>query len=85
MVLRFPFFGVPVSIHLSFGLVVLFGLGSYRGWDLAAWTGAVFVAVLLHESGHAFTAKRFGAALGLNKVKTISKPFQLQELTEALT
>ena len=62
MVLRFPFFGVPVSIHLSFGLVVLFGLGSYRGWDLAAWTGAVFVAVLLHESGHAFTAKRFGAA-----------------------
>ena len=62
MVLRFPFFGVPVSVHLSFGLVVLFGLGSYRGWDLAAWTAAIFVAVLFHESGHAFTATRFGAA-----------------------
>jgi len=60
--LRFSFFGVPVSIHLSFGLVVLFGLGRYRGWDLAAWTAAIFVAVLLHEAGHAFTARRFGAA-----------------------
>jgi Zn-dependent protease len=60
-VLRFPFFGVPVSVHLSFGLVALFGLGSYRGWDLVAWTLAVFVAVLLHESGHAFTARLFGA------------------------
>ena len=61
-VLRFPFFGVPVGVHLSFGLVALFGLGSYRGWDLAAWTAAVFVAVLLHESGHAFTARFFGAS-----------------------
>jgi Zn-dependent protease len=59
-VLKFPLFGVPVSVHFSFLLVAVFGLGVYRGWEIAAWTGAVFVAVLLHESGHAFTAKAFG-------------------------
>jgi Zn-dependent protease len=59
-VLKFPLFGVPVSVHFSFLLVALFGFGQYQGWEIAAWTGAVFVAVLLHESGHAFTARAFG-------------------------
>jgi Zn-dependent protease len=61
-VLRFPLLGVPVSIHWSFLFVAVFGLGVYSGWEIAAWTGAVLVAVLLHESGHAFTAKAFGAS-----------------------
>ncbi|MEA2023345.1 MAG: site-2 protease family protein [Actinomycetota bacterium] len=60
--LRFPLLSVPVSIHWSFLFVAVFGLGVYQGWEIAAWTGAVFVAVLLHESGHAFTAKAFGAS-----------------------
>ena len=60
--LRFPLFGVPVSIHWSFLFVAVFGLGVYSGWEIAAWTGAVLVAVLLHESGHAFTARAFGAS-----------------------
>ena len=60
--LRFPLLGVPVSIHWSFLLVAVFGLGVYSGWEIAAWTGAVLIAVLLHESGHAFTAKAFGAS-----------------------
>lgn len=59
-VLKFPLFGIPVSVHFSFLLVALFGLGQFQGWEIAAWTGAVFVAVLLHESGHAFTARAFG-------------------------
>jgi Zn-dependent protease len=59
-VFKFPLFGVPVSVHFSFLFVAVFGLGAYRGWEIAAWTGAVFVAVLLHESGHAFTARAFG-------------------------
>ena len=62
LVLRFPLFGVPVSVHWSFLLVALFGMGVYSGAEIAAWTAAVFVAVLLHESGHAFTARGFGAA-----------------------
>lgn len=61
-VLRFSLFGVPVSIHWSFLFVAVFGLGVYSGWEIAAWTGAVLVAVLLHESGHAFTARAFGAS-----------------------
>jgi Zn-dependent protease len=61
-VLRFPLFSVPVSVHWSFLLVAVFGLGVYSGWEIAAWTAAVFVAVLLHESGHAFTARAFGAS-----------------------
>ena len=60
--LRFPLLGVPVSIHWSFLFVAVFGLGVYSGWEIAAWTGAVLVAVLLHESGHAFTARAFGAS-----------------------
>lgn len=58
--LTFRLFGIPVSIHFSFLLVALFGLGAYSGWEIAAWTAAVFVAVVLHESGHAFTARAFG-------------------------
>jgi Zn-dependent protease len=60
-VLRFPLPGVRVSIHFSFLLVAAFGLPVYRGWQIAAWTVAVFIAVLLHEAGHAFTARAFGA------------------------
>jgi len=60
-VLRFSLFGIPVSVHFSFLLVAAFGLPVYRGWQIAAWTVAVFVAVLLHESGHAFTARAYGA------------------------
>ena len=60
--LTFRLFGIPVSVHFSFLLVALFGLGAYSGWEIAAWTAAVFVAVLLHESGHAFTARAFGGA-----------------------
>jgi Zn-dependent protease len=59
-VLKFPLLGVPVSVHWSFLLVAVFGVGAYREWEIAAWTAAVFVAVLLHESGHAFTARAFG-------------------------
>jgi len=60
-VLRFSLLGIPVSVHFSFLLVAAFGLPVYRGWQIAAWTVAVFVAVLLHEAGHAFTARAFGA------------------------
>ncbi len=60
--LTFTLPGVPVTIHWSFLLVALFGIGFYDDpLEIAAWTLAVFGAVLLHESGHAYTAKAFGA------------------------
>lgn len=59
--LKFRFFGVPMRIHLSFLLIAFFGLGLFEGWELVPWTLGVLFAVLLHESGHAFTARAFGA------------------------
>lgn len=60
--LRFSLPGVPVTVHWSFAIVAFFALNRFAGWqEIAAWTIAVFVAVTLHESGHAFSAKAYGA------------------------
>ena len=62
--LRFRLFGVPVGVHLTFlflvFLPVLWGqrLSASR---IAAWGVAVFLAVLVHELGHALTARAFDA------------------------
>lgn len=61
LVLRFRLGDIAVSVHWSFLLVALLGLGAFSGIEIAVWTLAVFFAVLLHEVGHAFTARRFGA------------------------
>ena len=60
--------GIPVKIHWSFLLLVLFVL--YVGFQnrlgtsgtlwFAASLGVLFFCVLLHEYGHALTARRFG-------------------------
>ncbi len=60
--LKFPLLGVPVTVHWSFAIVAFFGIGMYNtAPEIGAWTAAVFLAVLLHESGHAFTARAYGA------------------------
>jgi Zn-dependent protease len=61
-VIRFRLAGIPVGVHLSFGFVALLAIGQLEGVELVAWTVAVFIAVLLHEAGHAFTARAFGAS-----------------------
>jgi stage IV sporulation protein FB len=59
---KFSLPGVPVTVHWSFLVVALFGIGRYtEPLDIAAWTLAVFGAVLLHELGHAYTATAYGA------------------------
>lgn len=63
-------FGITVSVHVTFLLLLLWvGVGSYREhqqWrEAAAGLGlllAVFASVVLHELGHALTARRFGVA-----------------------
>lgn len=62
--MRFPFFGVPVSVHWSFAIVAFFGLQLFADpLEIIGFTLAVFVAVLLHEAGHAFTARAYGAGV----------------------
>lgn len=59
--LKFPLLGIPVGVHLTFLFVALLGATAYSGVDIAIWTAAAFVSILLHEMGHALTARAFGA------------------------
>jgi len=64
----FTWFGIPVYLHWSFGLIFLYALwiGYANNLDAlnTAWLMGYFVAlfgcVLLHEYGHALTARRYG-------------------------
>jgi Zn-dependent protease len=57
--------GVPVRFHFTFFLLILFvvaasATGSREVWVEAAFIGALFASVLLHELGHAITARSYG-------------------------
>jgi Zn-dependent protease len=60
--------GIPVRIHATFGLLLVWIFGSHlaRGQSIAqSLEGvgliiAVFLCVVLHEFGHALTARRYG-------------------------
>lgn len=59
--LRFKVMGIPVRVHPGFWVI-----GLLMGWqngrlDLtAAWLGCIFVSILVHELGHALSARAFG-------------------------
>lgn len=63
--LQFRVAGVPVEVETSFLLVGLLGWGVFTGVNIIAWILAAFTAVLLHEMGHALTARRFGASVAI--------------------
>ncbi|CAN5360265.1 hypothetical protein BH24ACT7_BH24ACT7_12730 [soil metagenome] len=60
VVLRFTLAGIPVGVHVSF-LIIAVVSPSNQPVDMAVWVVIAFLAVLLHEAGHAFTARHFGA------------------------
>lgn len=75
---RFRLLGIPVGVHATFLFVALLGATAYRGWDIAWWTVAAFASILLHEMGHALSARAYGASgisvtlYGLGGVTTFS-------------
>jgi Zn-dependent protease len=69
-ILIFTFRGIPVRIHWSFGLLLLWvwytGTRYGMDWPAIGVLGllilSLFACVVLHEFGHALTAKRYGIA-----------------------
>ncbi len=62
--------GIPVRIHWSFGILILWVVYTAISFDLS-WQATlmsvaivltIFLCVVLHEYGHALTAKRFGVS-----------------------
>lgn len=65
-VLKFRLFGIPVGVRPSFLLVaVLLGLSSGSMERTVAWVVIVFFSILIHELGHAFTARAFGSKVAI--------------------
>ncbi|HAZ15452.1 MAG TPA: hypothetical protein DCY54_02260 [Parachlamydiales bacterium] len=61
--LRFKFLNIPVEIHPSFWLFLLFFTNLYRDFSIESLllAAVVILSLLVHEYGHAWTAFRFGA------------------------
>jgi stage IV sporulation protein FB len=76
VVLSFRLFDIPIKVRVSFLAVAVF-LG-FSGNDLSAvvaWVGVVFVSILVHELGHALTARHLGAevAIELNAIGGLTR------------
>jgi Zn-dependent protease len=92
----FSLFGVPVRLHFTFVLLVIFlvvtDLGAHQtSGSYALFLAGLFASVLLHEMGHAFVARRFGVRTteivmfpigGLSRMERMLRP--TEELLIAL-
>lgn len=76
-VLRFRLFSMPVTVRGSF-LFIAVMIGFLTVWDpvrgvvttdglevALAWIGIIFVSILIHELGHAVTARVFGSTVAI--------------------
>lgn len=59
--LRWQMFGIPVRVHPFFWVVILL-LGPQSPGAAVLWVIAAFVSILVHEFGHALTAKAYGSS-----------------------
>lgn len=64
--MQFRLFGIPVHVSSAFWLIALLLAARQSSMGLVVATmGVVFLAVLVHELGHALAAKAFGAHPGI--------------------
>ena len=66
-VFTFRLFRIPVKVQWSFLLIAaLLGfVGRQDPTRVIAWVAIVFFSILIHELGHAFTARSMGAAVAI--------------------
>lgn len=58
---NFEIFGIPCRVHPFFWLLALMlGIRGNSSQGVLIWVSVVFVSVLVHELGHAFTIRYFG-------------------------
>lgn len=59
--LNFSVLGIPVRVHPLFWLVsFILGFGAGDPTGILVWIVIVFVSILIHELGHAFTMRYYG-------------------------
>ncbi|NLE39723.1 MAG: hypothetical protein GX621_17020 [Pirellulaceae bacterium] len=59
--INFRLLGIPVRVHPLFWLVgLLLGMSSREMTGMFLWVAALFLAILVHEFGHAMTMRHYG-------------------------
>jgi len=88
----FRLFGVPIRLHFTFLLLLIFlvsiGIGERQsGASTALYILALFGSVLLHELGHALVARRFGirtVEIVMFPIGGVSRPDRAPKAAEEL-
>ena len=66
VLVRFRLLNIPVEVRPSFLLIAAFlGFSLNRVELILAWVGVIFVSILVHELGHALTARHYGSEVAI--------------------